>query len=468
MSDLSADAGSFRDPSGNVYESNLRILRTVTERARNAYETVRDSGVLDDLASAGTIVGSTELDREDWPSSLRDSAYVIEHPRIPYISYPYEWSFALLKAAALHHLDMQISLLKRDIVLSDASAYNVQFVGPRPVFIDLLSLRPYQEGEFWHGHRQFCEQFLNPLLLRSLLGVPHNAWFRGALEGIPTLHLAGMLPFKKRISWNIFSQVLMQASLERRALNAPEASIDKAKSRRSLSRSGYNGFLVQLRNWIDRLHPADGKTVWGDYSTTHTYTDKEAEAKRTAIAEFAASTKPRRLIDLGCNTGDYSVAALKGGAEYIIGFDFDQTAVDIAFSRSKQDSLNFLPLWLDAANPSPNQGWRQSERRGFAERANADALIALAFEHHLAIGRNVPLVDVVDWLVGLAPVGIIEFVPKADSTVQKMLALREDIFPDYNEATFEAAIQRKAKIVGKQVISESGRTLYRYDRTSLL
>jgi ribosomal protein L11 methylase PrmA len=174
------------------------------------------------------------------------------------------------------------------------------------------------------------------------------------------------------------------------------------------------------------------------------------------------------LIDLGCNTGDYSVAALKGGAEYIIGFDFDQTAVDIAFSRSKQDSLNFLPLWLDAANPSPNQGWRQSERRGFAERANADALIALAFEHHLAIGRNVPLVDVVDWLVGLAPVGIIEFVPKADSTVQKMLALREDIFPDYNEATFEAAIQRKAKIVGKQVISESGRTLYRYDRTSLL
>jgi ribosomal protein L11 methylase PrmA len=174
------------------------------------------------------------------------------------------------------------------------------------------------------------------------------------------------------------------------------------------------------------------------------------------------------LIDLGCNTGDYSVAALEGGAEYIIGFDFDQTAVDIAFSRSKQDNLNFLPLWLDAANPSPNQGWRQSERRGFAERANADALIALAFEHHLAIGRNVPLVDVVNWLVSLAPVGIIEFVPKADSTVQKMLALREDIFPDYNEAAFEAAIQRKAKIVGKQVISESGRTLYRYDRTSLL
>src|SRR5690606_22151701 len=139
---------------------------------------------------------------------------LIEHDRVPFISYPYEWSFSELKAAALHHLDLQIDLLKRDVVLSDATAYNVQFVGPDPVFIDLLSLRPYREGEFWQGHRQFCEQFLNPLILRSVLGVPHNAWFRGSLEGIPTLHLANMLPLRKRLSWNMLSQVVMPAKLE--------------------------------------------------------------------------------------------------------------------------------------------------------------------------------------------------------------------------------------------------------------
>jgi len=466
MSDMTLNAGSFRDPSGHVYESGSQILRTVHERARSAYEQVRDSGILSELVAAGQLIGCAEVERDNWPSQLSDVAYLIEHPRIPFISYPYEWSFYELKAAALHHLDIQIALLKRDIVLSDASAYNVQFIGPKPVFIDLLSLRPYREGEFWQGHRQFCEQFLNPLLLRAILGVPHNTWFRGSLEGIPTLHLAKMLPLKSRLSWNVFSQVLMPASLEQRALDAPEASIEKAKSNKKLSRAAYNGFLLQLRNWIARLNPADtGKTVWGEYANTHTYSDDEAGAKKLAIREFAASVKPSRLIDLGCNTGDYSVAALEGGAEYVIGFDFDQRAVDKAFLRAEDQKLNFLPLWLDAANPSPNQGWKQAERRGFVERANADALIALAFEHHLAIGRNVPLQDVVDWLVSLAPVGIIEFVPKNDSTVQKMLALREDIFPDYDEAAFESAIRQRAALVGKQVISASGRTLYRYDRT---
>src|SRR5690606_36443878 len=150
----------------------------------------------------------------------------------------------------------------------------VQFVGPDPVFIDLLSLRPYREGEFWQGHRQFCEQFLNPLILRSVLGVPHNAWFRGSLEGIPTLHLANMLPLRKRLSWNMLSQVVMPAKLEQRALNAPDESFEKAKSNTRLSRTAYNGFLVQLRNWIARMEPAHtGKTVWGEYAHTHTYTD---------------------------------------------------------------------------------------------------------------------------------------------------------------------------------------------------
>ncbi|TWH31335.1 Ribosomal protein L11 methylase [Aminobacter sp. J15] len=466
MLETGRNLGSFRDPSGSVYTLGSRIFRTVNEVAREAYEKVRDAGVIGEFTSEGRIVGSREVPRSEWPFEFPSAAYLIEHDRVPFISYPYEWSFSELKAAALHHLDLQIDLLKRDVVLSDATAYNVQFVGPDPVFIDLLSLRPYREGEFWQGHRQFCEQFLNPLILRSVLGVPHNAWFRGSLEGIPTLHLANMLPLRKRLSWNMLSQVVMPAKLEQRALNAPDESIEKAKSNTRLSRTAYNGFLVQLRNWIARMEPADtGKTVWGEYAHTHTYTDEEARAKKAAIQQFAAAVKPARLIDLGCNTGDYSVAALEGGAQSVIGFDFDQRAVDLAYSRAREQKLNYLPLWLDAANPSPDQGWKQGERSGFASRAKADALIALAFEHHLAIGRNVPLDDVVDWLVGIAPVGIIEFVPKNDSTVQKMLALREDIFPDYTEEVFEAALARRAAIVGKKVISASGRTLFQYDRT---
>jgi ribosomal protein L11 methylase PrmA len=259
--------------------------------------------------------------------------------------------------------------------------------------------------------------------------------------------------------------VALHAKFEASALRTPDQAIDKAKRARRLSRAGYQGLLTQLRNWIEKLQPADtGKTVWGDYATDNSYSNDEASTKQQAIRDFASSVRPKLLIDLGCNTGDYAVAALRGGAERVIGFDFDHRAVELAYARAVDQNLEFLPLRLDATNPSPDQGWNQAERRGFSKRAKGDATIALAFVHHLAIGKNVPLPEVVKWLVGTAPTGIIEFVPKSDPMVQRMLALRDDIFPDYSEATFVQALERNSRIVGRQVVSKSGRSLFRYER----
>jgi ribosomal protein L11 methylase PrmA len=466
MSLAQRNAGSYRDPAGHVYESAGRILRTINPRARADYESVRDKGILAEAADKGLLIASKEIDRARWDADFARAAYVVEHPKVPFISYPYEWSFGELKAAALHHLDLQLFLFGKGAVLSDATAYNVQFIGSKPVFIDLLSVRPYREGEFWLGHRQFCEQFLNPLLLQSVLGIAHNTWYRGNMEGIPTADLARALPLRSRFSWNTLSQVILQAKLQSRATSAPAESIKEAQNKRTLSRTAYEGMLRQMRNWIAKLHPADtGKTVWGDYAKDNTYTSDEAREKRAFIAEYAAATRPGIMIDIGCNTGDYSVAALEGGASYVVGFDFDQRALDLAFSRSQAGNLNYLPLWLDASNPSPSQGWMQAERTGFADRARVDGMVALAFEHHLAIAKNVPLPQVVDWLVDIAPTGVIEFVPKDDPTVKTMLALREDIFDDYSLETFSNRLTARARIVKQKTVSSTGRTLFFYDRT---
>ncbi|MGH8568260.1 MAG: class I SAM-dependent methyltransferase, partial [Gammaproteobacteria bacterium] len=163
-------------------------------------------------------------------------------------------------------------------------------------------------------------------------------------------------------------------------------------------------------------------------------------------------------------TGEYSEVALAAGAGRVIGFDFDQTALERAYARAAHRSLPFLPLFQDGANPSPAQGWNTLERKGLSDRACADALLALAFEHHLAIGHNVPLDDVVAWLVSLAPRGVIEFVHKGDPTVQRMLALREDIFHEYTEEHFVSAVGQRARIVRSAVVSTTGRTLYWFDR----
>ena len=446
-----SDPASFRDPSGHVFHVGGRILRSVTARAAPHYERVRDSGRLRAWIERGWVVPTEEVPRSQLPEASEDVRYVLEHAPIPFISYPYEWSFAALKAAALLHLDLQLDALEHGIQLSDASAYNVQFIGARPVFIDVLSFRRYEPGEYWVGYRQFSEQFLNPLLMRALVGVPHNAWYRGAMEGIPAGEMHALLPAARKLSWRVFSHVTLPARMAARAAGSTRAA---DAPRRPLPKSSYAGLLTQLREWIAGLLPRGAnRTTWSDYASTHTYSGEEHARKREVVADFAGRVRPRVLWDFGSNTGEYSQLALESGAQYAVGFDADHGALDRAFRRAADRTLAFLPLFLDAANPTPEQGWEQQERRGLRGRGPADALLALAFAHHLAIGRNVPLEGLTAWLTSLAPRGIVEFVQKSDPTVRLMLAAREDIFDRYDEASFAAALSRHARIVRTETIS---------------
>lgn len=457
--------GSFRDPAGRVYDIDNRILRTVSNSAHTEYISFHKSSLYENFLSRNLLVSSTELPAVEATAYFPEAAAVIEHPRVPFISYPYEWCFGALKDAALLHLDIQLEALVEDVVLSDASAYNVQFFGPNPRFIDALSFRRYVPGQYWTGHRQFCEQFLNPLLFRSLLGVPFNAWYRGSLEGIPTVELARLLSLRHVLSFNVLTQVVLHAWLERRTLTRQDKTAASVK-RRDLSKNAYQGLLQQMRSWIARLKPREyGKTVWGEYAQDNTYSPAEEKTKQNLVTQFTRQTSPGVVWDMGCNTGNYSIAALRGGAKMVIGFDFDHLAVERLYEKASTEGHNILPLWLDAANPSPSQGWLQSERMGLKERAAADLVLALAFEHHLAIGRNMPLGDVVAWLVQLAPRGIIEFVQKDDPTICQMLNLRDDIFPDYNEMTFRHELAKNARIVREETVSASGRKLFFFDRS---
>lgn len=458
-----ADAGSFRDPAGRVYRLDGRVFRTVMPTSAPAYEGVRDAGLLDALIGRGLVVGSEEVDRAALGNMASASAYVLEHPRIPFVSYPYEWSFSLHKRAALHHLDVHLSALDSGFTLSDATAYNIQFLGTRPVFIDHLSFRPYREGELWAGHRQFCMQFLNPLICWALLGIQPNHWFRGSLEGIAPGDLAPLLRWRHNFSWTVMTHVTAQAALQRRSVRSGATAGHLREGRLPLS--GLKAMLIGLRDYIDGLEPKGGATVWGDYAQDNSYADGEAAAKRRFVGEMVAATRPGLLLDLGCNSGDYSLAALEAGAERVVGFDYDHGALERAFRRFDEKGSPVLPLWLDAANPSPSQGWGQAERQGLAQRARADALIALAFIHHIVIGRNVPLDMALDWLVEMAPVGVIEFPPKSDPMVQRLLSQRDDIFPDYDEASFRALLGARARIVRSEHLSQGGRVLVWYDRT---
>ncbi|AXK42231.1 class I SAM-dependent methyltransferase [Erythrobacter aureus] len=459
---VSVEAGSFRDPSGRVIYADDRVFRTVMGTAADSFRQAETSGIFRKLIADGMLVDFADITDQAPAWGLEEADMLLEHPRLPFVSYPYEWSFSLHKAAALAHLDLHLDLLRSGFTLSDATAYNIQFDGVRPKFIDHLSIRPYEDGEIWAGHRQFCMQFLNPLLMWSVLDVQPNHWFRGSLEGIAPEDLAKLLPWSKRFNWTILTHVIAQAAMQRRYSNSAASSAKFGKSR--LPKQSFEAMLRGLRSTIAKLDVPSHKTVWNDYAQNTSYAAPETQAKHEFVQEMVAKVEPDLLYDLGCNSGDYSKAALNAGAKKVIGLDFDHGALEVAYRRAQSEGLDLLPVWLDAANPSPNQGWGQAERKGLAQRAKPDALLALAFIHHIAIGRNVPLDMAVDWLLSLAPTGVIEFPHKDDPMVQVLLSQRPDIFPEYRNDMFAKVLSARARIV-KTVDVLPTRTLYWFERS---
>ncbi|MGV7215613.1 class I SAM-dependent methyltransferase [Bradyrhizobium sp. UFLA05-112] len=459
------DPGSFRDPSGYIFSSGDRIFRAVNDEAHRNFLLLKSSGAYDDLIEKGWIIGAEEVSPDEAAANKPPGAWhLLEHPRLPFVSYPYEWPFALLKRAALLHLDIHLRALEFDLTLSDASAYNVQFFGVRPVFIDIPSFVPYRNGDYWIGQRQFVEQFVNPLLLRALFGISHNAWYRGALEGIPTSEIVALISWPKRwLAPDVLTNITLPELLQRRARRRADGPSREGKP---LPKAALQMVLRRLRGWVAGLVPKDvGPTEWQQYESANTsYADDEEDGKQEFIGCFSRRHAPLHAWDVGCNTGRYSQSLLQNQTRSVIGLDADLNALESAVLRATDAGLSFLPLFSDAANPSPGQGWAETERSGLTSRRGADAVIALAIVHHLAIGRNVPLSSVVEWLVTLAPRGVIEFVPKSDLMIQRMLRLRRDVFDRYDSGQFEQALGRHARIVQRLELTPYGRTLYEFER----
>ena len=451
---------SFRDPAGFVFQDEGRIRRAVTEYGLPHAQAVRATGLIDRLISAGLLLDETEVATS--LSGRPDVRLVLEHPTLPFVSYPYEWPFRALQAAALVHLDVQIQALDAGVMLTDASAYNIQFVGARPVFIDHLAFRPYRDGELWAAHRQFCEQFLHPLLLQSLFGIEYQSWYRGRLEGIPGEDVARLLRWHHTLRWNVFTHVAAPARLQRLA---GRPGVERRISRARLPREGLRSLLSSLRRWIAGLKPRGlDRTTWASYDAE--IPELESRTIAGCVDTFVRAAAPRLLWDLGCNAGRYSEAALQAGARYAVGIDSDAGALDRAFTRARDRRLSFLPLLVDLANPSPGQGWRGQERESLVDRGRPDALLALSVVHHIAIARNVPLEEIATLLTTLAPEGVIGFVPNTDRRAQALFHGREDIFRDYTLDKFLALLQRNARIVKQEAVPGTERALIWFSSAS--
>lgn len=442
---------SFRDPSGFVFEREGVLYRHVADTYSDNLALLWSSGLYDALVGAGQLVPCERADVSLSP--VPNAAAVLQPERLPVISYPYEWCFSQLKDAALLTLDIARRALEHGMVLKDASAYNVQFRQGRPIFIDTLSFEAYQEGEPWVAYRQFCAHFLAPLAVMALVDVRLNALLRTSIDGLPLDLTSDLLPGMTKLKPGLAMHLHIHGKASKMAATE---EVKKA----SISKTAVLATLDSLRGTIDGLRWEVKGTQWADYYSDTNYSDAAMAEKKRLVRSFLEASGAKSCWDLGANTGEFSRIAAELGMN-TVAWDVDPGAVERAYVAKIP---GVLPLLQDLTNPSPNLGWAGGERDSLDARGPADVILALALVHHLAIGNNVPLGDVAAYFARLGKSAIVEFVPKEDSQVRRLLASRRDVFPSYDLDGFREAFLPYFEIREEAAIAGSARTLFRLVR----
>jgi ribosomal protein L11 methylase PrmA len=455
------EPSSFRDRSGYVFYNQGFVYRAILSSYKEDFDLLCSSGLYDALVSKDLLVSHEEVPVDSFQDLVThpgQTVYkVLKVAKVPFISYPYEWCFQQLKEAALLTLEIQLTALQHGMILKDASAFNVQFIGSKPVFIDTLSFAAYDEGKPWMAYRQFCTHFLAPLALVSRVHPDLRRMSQLFIDGIPLSVASSMLPYKTRFSPFYQMHLHYHSKMESKFAGDVKAG---QKVRHNLSKTRLTAIVSHLQSGIAAMNLPISKTEWGDYYQEFSYSDASIEDKKRLVKQWAGEVAPAQTWDLGCNTGLFSelVQSVSG---QVTSFDIDHLAIEKFYHALKAKPFNnVLPLVLDLSNPTAAIGWANSERKSFAERGSADLILALALIHHISIGNNVPFEKVAELFSRLTEWLIIEFVPKSDPQSQRLLVTREDVFSDYNQGSFEARFEAFFTIEKQQLVAGTERTLY--------
>ena len=462
---LAADPGSFRDPKGRVYESGGHIIRGVDEATAADFEKLSHEKFFIRGIEKGKIVPtkqivSDELVGNDF-SGTEPWATFLEHEKIPFISYPYEWSFSMLRDAALLQLEIIEDALNAGWTLKDATPYNIQWHGARPVFIDIPSFQPRLTGEQWVGYRQFCMLFLTPLMIKAYLDISHTDLLRANLDGLAPPEAAryfrGLSRLRRGVLSHIFFPSIVERSIAKRERDAAPA---QSRNRVVQSDSMVLGLVQQMYRLVSSIKRPIGHTDWSKYESTHSYEDMEFKEKESFVRRHAGARHRTMVWDIGCNTGHFSKICAEF-AEHVIAIDGDHDAIEQLYLREKShENSNILPLNMNLANLSPAQGWGGVERKAFDKRSQPELVVCLALIHHIRFSANIPCSLFLDWLVSLQSEIIIEFVDRSDDMVIKLLTNKKEQYEDYSLKIFEGQVRERFEVIDSQDLKGGKRRIY--------
>lgn len=460
------DPGSFRDPNSRVVFRREKVYRLLGSQAFEDWKALLASQLFKRELELGRIVETRQVDIDsvltepdpNWVAAL-------EHERLSFLSYPYEWCFGMLRDAALFQLELLSQALAEELILKDASPFNIQFRDLRPTFIDIGSFQRLAANQTWEAYSQFCQLFLFPLLLQAHKDVPFQPWLAARLDGIPAIEMANLMSWRDLVRPGVFTHVYLQAKLRKR-YQSLDSELESSVRTGQFEKQMILVNLQRLSKLIRRLEWSPPSSEWSEYSDDNSYAEDDRELKRSFVRESLGTRRRGLVWDLGCNTGEYSIVA-SDHADLVVAFDADHLAIERFYRRLRREGrTSILPVVMNLAQPSPALGWRSRERASLEQRPKPDLALVLALVHHLALSANVPLSEFMAFAASLTGELIIEFPTREDAMVQRLLARKSEQHPEYSRAAFEQALNRHFRVLRTVDLIGGHRRLYHAARKS--
>jgi hypothetical protein len=449
---IDIEPSSFRDPSGFLFEQNNELFRQINSSYKNQYDKLMNSGLYDSLVEKHFLISHDEIELDSPEPNL--CYKIIKPKKINFISYPYEWSFSQLKDSALCTLEIQKIALEFGMTLKDGTSYNIQFLDGKPILIDSLSFEIYEDGDIWRPYQQFCQHFLAPLSLMANQDIRFNQLLSIFLNGLPLDLTSKLLPFSTKTSFGLMSHIHLHAKSQKKHES------DKEFKKPQMKKLSLIGLIDNLHSTIKKLSWKPKDTEWANYYSDTNYSDAAFIQKKEILSSFIDKYKPHEVWDLGSNDGTFSRIASDKKIP-TISFDIDPAAIEQNYLKLKEmKETLILPLVLDLTNPSHGIGWENKERKSFISRGPTDAVFALALIHHLAISNNLPFNKIGSFFSKLCNTLVIEFVPKSDSQIQRLLTTRIDVYDNYSQVNFENDFSKYFELIDIFSIVDSERIIY--------
>ena len=450
------DPGSFRDPSGHVFYEKNKVFRSVNYSYKKHYDHLIASGLYDRLINENLLVKHSEV---ELTQKFEGQYKILEAEKVPFISYPYEWSFNQFKDAILLTLQIQLISVKYNMTLKDSTPFNIQFVDNKPIFIDTLSFELIEGDNYvWKPYKQFCEMFLGPICLMSYVDPNLNKLLINNINGVPLNLINKLLPLKSKFNISVFIHIVLHNILKEKG----DGNSKPTKKQSIITKEKHLNFIKQLENFVSEIKLPSFGSEWGQYNeeTISEKKDYVIDKKRT-IKSFLENEQYNLVWDVGSNDGFFSRILAKKYSEYLISFDIDWRCVDSNYIKCQSLKIkNVFPIILDLSNPTPPVGWMNKERSSVYERFGSPDLIScFALIHHI-INVGIPLENFMNFLCKTNKDVLIEYVPFSDPKCQIIFESRGKDFKYPTQNEFEIILKNQFNIVAKKKLNETNRALY--------